>query len=838
LDESRAQAIVITGPAGYGKTTLATEWLQGRENVFWYRATNASADVAAFSAGIADLISSLLPGAGERLRQRLRVADTPERAARPLAELLAEDLAEWPESALLVIDDYHLVANSAPVEDFFDWLLTLAPQLRVLVTSRRRPRWASARRILYGEITEFGRDQLAMNAEEAGRVLGDDRSSESVRALVTQAEGWPALIGLAALTASREIPGERVSEALYRYFAEEVVRREAPEVERFMLLASVPATVDARIAREVLGVEDPEPTLAGLVEEGLLHPAGEQFRFHPLLRSFLRQRLETEEPDFYRRLAHGAVEDARNTERWEDAFEIAVEMDSLDLAGQVLEQATAELLAAGRIEILERWLDECGPAAVQQAGAVLARVEILTRHGRLKEAAGIAGHLCNELCPDEARRSRAEYLAGRAYHLMSKESMALEYHTRARLSAANPQDLSNALWGAYLAAVELGLPEAPDYLNELEALALPDLGFRLRVATGRMASAASGGSLRGISDVFEPLLPVVGHVNDPMVETSFLTRAAEIEVLRGRYAAAHSFSSQALDLAEKLHLAFAEPLCLIPLIAAEIGLRRFASARDKLFLLSNHSLSSEDPYLQLSTQILKLKLRASDPRSSREHGYYDVDETVHSASRGEHFALLALEAATRGDYENVDALARRATETSSAVEARFYSSFAQAIVARKCGQNLEAVKRTVAALVRETDENEMLDAVVLACRADPELPKMLLEFPDARRIVGQTLLSSGDRSLAERAGILDRTGVNSHPGTVLTPREIEVLELLTRGLSNAAIASELVISVSTAKVHVHHVLAKLGVKTRLQAVLKAGELESAAARQRLSPRRE
>ena len=69
-------------------------------------------------------------------------------------------------------------------------------------------------------------------------------------------------------------------------------------------------------------------------------------------------------------------------------------------------------------------------------------------------------------------------------------------------------------------------------------------------------------------------------------------------------------------------------------------------------------------------------------------------------------------------------------------------------------------------------------------------------------------------------------------------REIEVLELLKRGLSNAAIASELVISVSTAKVHVHHVLAKLGVKTRLQAVLKAGELESGAARQRLSQRLE
>jgi DNA-binding CsgD family transcriptional regulator len=416
--------------------------------------------------------------------------------------------------------------------------------------------------------------------------------------------------------------------------------------------------------------------------------------------------------------------------------------------------------------------------------------------------------------------------------------MALEWHMRARLSAANPQDLSNALWGAFLAAVELGLPEARNHLNDLEALALPDLAFRLRVATGRMASAASGGSLCGISDVFEPLLPVAGHVNDPMVETSFLTRAAEIEVLRARYAAAHGLATQAQGIAKQLHLAFAEPLCLIPLIAAEIGLRRFAPAREKLFLLSNQSLSNEDPYLQLSSQILKLKLRASDPRSSREHEHYAADETVHSASRGEHFALLALEAAMRGEFEETETFGRRAIATSGAVEARFYSSFAQAIVARKRGQNLEATKAAVADLVRETAENEVLDAVVLACRADPELPKMVLEFADARRIVGQTLLASGDRALAQRAGVLGRLEVTGPPDSVLTPREIEVLELLTRGLSNAAIASELVISLSTAKVHVHHVLAKLGVKTRLQAVLKAGELEIGAAKQRLSQRLE
>ena len=257
LNDATAQAILVTAPAGYGKTTLAREWLQGRTDVAWYHATASSADVGAFSAGLADVVEPIVPGAGERVRQRLRVGDATERLARPLAELLAEDLESWPEQGIVVLDDYHLMAESSPVEDFLDWLLTLAP-IRVLVTTRRRPGWATARRFLYDEAIELGRDQLAMTDDEAARVLSG-RSTESVRALVRQAEGWPALIGLAALSADLEFPAEKVSESLFRYFAEEVLRREPEDVQRFMLAASVPSRISSRLAREALGIDASRP---------------------------------------------------------------------------------------------------------------------------------------------------------------------------------------------------------------------------------------------------------------------------------------------------------------------------------------------------------------------------------------------------------------------------------------------------------------------------------------------------------------------------------------------------------------------------------------------------
>jgi DNA-binding NarL/FixJ family response regulator len=58
----------------------------------------------------------------------------------------------------------------------------------------------------------------------------------------------------------------------------------------------------------------------------------------------------------------------------------------------------------------------------------------------------------------------------------------------------------------------------------------------------------------------------------------------------------------------------------------------------------------------------------------------------------------------------------------------------------------------------------------------------------------------------------------------LSPREREVLRLLTQGQTNREIAQNLIVSVSTVKIHVEHILAKLGVSDRTQAAVRAIEL--------------
>ena len=111
--------------------------------------------------------------------------------------MLAEDLAEWPDDAWLVIDDYHFAMGSLASELFSSNLVSRLPSVRLLITSRRRPLWSTARRRVYGEFFELARESLTMSEGEAHEVLA---GHDDVSSVIQQAAGWPAVLGLAALS--------------------------------------------------------------------------------------------------------------------------------------------------------------------------------------------------------------------------------------------------------------------------------------------------------------------------------------------------------------------------------------------------------------------------------------------------------------------------------------------------------------------------------------------------------------------------------------------------------------------------------------------------------------
>jgi LuxR family maltose regulon positive regulatory protein len=821
LDEARGQAIVITAPAGYGKTALAAEWLERNSRVAWFRASPASADLVAFCVGICEALKPIVPHAGDRLRRRVRSGEVPDQSARRLAELLADDLARWPEDSWLVVDDYHLVADSAAVEEFIDWLLTLAP-LRLVATTRRRPTWATARRILYSEVTEVTREQLAMTNEEASQVLSE-YSDEATRRLIAQAQGWPVLIGLAALSTSTALPDDRISETLFRYFAEEVFRSEPAEVQEFMLAAAVPPGIDAATATELLELEHAEDAVERLEGEGLLQSAGHgSFYFHPLLRDFLLRKLRFENPLLASRLHERAIAAARAAGRPDEAFELATQGGRLDLAADVLAESGGSLLDAGRIETVDRWLGVCAALAPRRPALMIAKAEVLIRQGHLREAWAVARELAAQLPETNEHASPAWHLAARASHLLAEEEQALECHLKAAATARTPHERANALWGAATVASLLEDDAVVDgVIAEMEEIAEGSVQAQLQLISAYVFRGSHRGSLAGIWKKVDPLVPLVDAAPDPMAKGSFFIAGAYVFSSRAHYRAARELIERGLAELEELRFGrIKRAFCLCQLAKADIGLRRFGDAEKALREITQ--TISETGIFVPEDGILRMKLLLAkgafeDELSSFDGFHGDPGAgTVH----GEYLGLVAIANAAAGREAEAAAAAARAREVSRAIEARFYSRWADMISRLHAEGRSEAVAKEARRLMDETTAADIHDALVLAYRAFPPLLELLAADHQARPAVRALVEAANDHALAKHAGLtVNGDGRSAGALASLTPRENEVLELMAEGLANAEIARRLFISEKTAKVHVYHIFEKLGVATRVQAVL-------------------
>ena len=371
-------------PAGYGKTTLAEQWVDGGgRRRAWFTARPSSTDVAAFALGLARASTDLVTDCDVRLREHLRALSGSTAKVDVLAEILAEDFGAWPSDGWLVIDDYHEIVGAEESEHLVAALVGAAP-VQLLIASRLRPSWVSARRILYDEVLELSQTTLAMDASEASEVLAG-RSPPSASGLVALANGWPAVIGLASVTSAEVEDREQLPEALYRFFAEEVFEAFDDEVKAGLATLAVAPILDRDLARELLGDRVDSVTSAA-IDVGILVERGSQLELHPLARSFLEERCAqlgfVPEPGS----ATTCLEYYRGRRDWDAAFDVVVRNRlSVNLEPLLLE-ALDELLDAARLTTIEAWCKLAADLGVEASGYSLARSEVALRCGHLSEA--------------------------------------------------------------------------------------------------------------------------------------------------------------------------------------------------------------------------------------------------------------------------------------------------------------------------------------------------------------------------------------------------------------------------------------------------------------------
>jgi DNA-binding NarL/FixJ family response regulator len=823
LDRSGARIRLLIGGSGYGKTTLLEQWAprDGR-NIGWFRA-GPTPDVAVVARALVAATSVVLPGAGRRLLERLAVTDDPEREAVLLAEMLAEDLSDWPASAWLVVDDYQHVAASAASEAFVETIVDRSP-VRLLIASRVRPAWVHARNILDGEVLEIPQTALAMSADEVAEVLDGGRT-ELTSGLVALAGGWPAVVGLAGMTPDAPDTDAELPETLFEFFADELYRGLDPVVANGLAILAAMPLVDRELAETILGAERAERVCSEAVALGILDERDGPLELHPLMRSFLGGRALDDAVDALPIATADALVLYRRRRQWDPAFELVRRHDLDDeLAGLVLE-AVDGTVHAGRLRTLAEWLRHARARRLPYHPVfALAEAELHTRHGRHLSALTLARSAI-EPSPSGEFHYRLLLAAARAAHVGSDEEEALDYYQRALRAASSVEQEREARWGELMCTAALERPEAHALLEELErSVLVSDARDQVRLADKRLSVGFRFGYVRHLSQS-RAVHELVDQVDDPFVRCSFLSMHAWALALGAHYREALEVARKLLSDATDFRVRPALPYGHAYHAVALAGIGEHDHALDAIGDADRESRRVNDAHGVQNAYAIRVRilLQTGAIREACATEPPDVSAALLSM-RGEVLGSRALALATIGRVGEASDLAAVAARCTKGIEAQALSHAVGAVRALK--ERSDDVLARCESLINHVFATGSVDLAVSAYRANPELLSTLLVSRNVRDEVMFLVRRAGDEERLDALGVSPNSLVD--PATSLSAREREVYDLVCEGLSNREIARQLFISPATVKVHVHHVFDKLGIRSRTALALSSARGRYAA----------
>lgn len=828
LDEADARVILLVAPAGYGKTTLAREWLgQRNRTALWLQARHMH-DLRGVIRELLNLLEHASLGTGHKLGQRLEADRAPDPPAEALAELLIRDLPEWPTNLWLIIDDYHMLSHVAGADVFFGRVAR--SRIQLVVVGRTRPEWVKPRDLLYGDVFEVGRASLAMTIDEA-RTVATDQSRETLHGLFDLAEGWPAIIGLAALTPSPSSGLDRVlPEGLYEFLADEVFNLTGESLRTDLCYLAIPPKLDERLIRGFLG-DRAEATLREARRVGFASTLDDgTVEIHPLFRSFLKQRLARDQAP-PQEVLEAVCQCLIGDDRWDEAFSV---IDDYGLGTQLiglLEAALPTALSDARFSTIGRWVDFARARRLDHPYVDLADAEVLFARGELQLSETLAMAALAHLDAPSWFVTEAHNCAGRAAQFMGQARRAYEHYDHAYATTSDALERQRCLWGQFSASVYVDELDPEAILNKyaLAATSSPTEEVRLHQARLIINNTRDGGLLHDALAAAEPAIRLLPRATDPLVSTGFLNQFANDLSLIGCYELAGRYAREELDYAETLQLTFVRPHALLNLAVAQMGLGLYAKCSATLDAVDRERKTVEDDHLTLNAVATRGRLHISTAAHERaiEVMAIDLVRDPPPFIYSEFLATQALARACVNDTTTSLQLARQALEMPSNIDTRVLAACVQSITA--LGTDTE--DSALLALVSTVEETGNVDGLLCAVRGHPPLVEALVEssITEARlrRIVGRR--GSGALAIALGVGPATITGRRAKSGELLSRREREVLELVTLGMRNQEIASQLFISQKTVKTHLQNIYAKLDVRSRTEAAMWAANADQPTA---------
>jgi DNA-binding CsgD family transcriptional regulator len=258
---------------------------------------------------------------------------------------------------------------------------------------------------------------------------------------------------------------------------------------------------------------------------------------------------------------------------------------------------------------------------------------------------------------------------------------------------------------------------------------------------------------------------------------------------------------------------------------AQIGLRDFDGALRTLGQARRLAREHGNIHTQVNGTVLaaRVHLAQGAPERAVETLERRVDHDTSPGMEGDYLATLGFALACCGRAAEAEPFLAESEAMTDHLEARTLRGFARAVAVHAEDPNSRRTGDLLNEALTTSLETGNFDAFVCAYRS---VPPLLLAAYNATAIDTGPLIDVAcaiDPGLAETVGIRRTVRKTSDSQRELTRREQEVLDLIRQGLSNRQIAQSLWIAESTVKVHVHHLLEKLGARSRTEAAILSKE---------------
>ncbi len=370
LRAEHAAVLLVTAPAGYGKTTLLAQWaLRDAREFAWVRIAEEANDPRVLLSLLVDSLAAAL-GPDD---PTVKALSSPAPSVRSVTRRLGRALFSQPAPLVIVLDNIDVLVAPETLEIVATVCDHLAPETQLVLCGRSAPKLPLARLRAEGRLAERSAVDLRLSDREAVRLLhleGVDISPAGAKDLNRHAEGWPTGVYLSALalkaqgatTSGGAAGNSGADHFVSEYFASEVLERLEPKTLEFALHAALLKRMAGPICDAVLGTSGSGARLDALAAAGaFLIPLDREhtaFRFHSFFRETLLSRLEHGEPSLFAELSRRAAAGSLDAGDVPSAIEYLRGIGDRDAATELLGATVSEVFGPGLVTSIGASIDD------------------------------------------------------------------------------------------------------------------------------------------------------------------------------------------------------------------------------------------------------------------------------------------------------------------------------------------------------------------------------------------------------------------------------------------------------------------------------------------------